>query len=135
MMDEEFAWPRYWDPWDCTKVWRYWLAPVGCIFHHTLYYVLKNYLVRRVCDPIYVYRRQIPHAASNGVGPPNGNACKPQTCSTGVKGLSEADVSDIALKYVLTCSYCYMYVYASSPVVYVSRVITRTLLTTTAVSV
>ncbi len=99
-------WTDHWDWWDSTKIWRYWLVPVSCVFHHTLYYLLKKYLVRKVCDPIVrkQSRSVTTNDYTNGEYKSNGhNAARPNelqsTKGEGVKRLSDADVSDISAKY------------------------------------
>ncbi len=106
----EYAWLDHWDWWDSTKVWRYWLVPVSCVFHHTLYYLLKKALVRKVCDPIVrkQSRSVTANGHMNGEYKSNGyNAARPNglqsTKGEGVKRLSDADVSDITAKYEFAC--------------------------------
>ncbi len=95
-------------------VWRHWLVPVSCVFYHGLYFLLRRFIVRGVCDPIL--REQCRHHGSMDAGSrrlANGFTAKPPSPGLGngvdVKGvsgsacaqrskLSDGEVADIAAK-------------------------------------
>ncbi len=94
-------WMDHWDWWgDSTKVWRYWPVPVSFVFHHTLYYLLKKAIVRRVFDPIVRKQKNGEYMhTSNGYNAASGPNELQSTKGEGVKRLSDADVSNISAKY------------------------------------
>lgn len=41
---------------------RHWLVAVGCVFYHSLYFLLRRYVVRGVCDPVLSRRPHNGHS-------------------------------------------------------------------------
>ena len=61
------------------------LVVLGGVFYHGLYFLLKTYLVRRVCGPLLKRRKDL-YSRQNGGG---------EHC---VRSLSDGDVAEISVK-------------------------------------
>ena len=59
------------------------LVALGGVFYHGLYFLLKKYLVRRVCGPLLQRRKDL-YSGRNG-----------ELC---VRSLSDGDVAEISVK-------------------------------------
>lgn len=59
------------------------LVALGGVFYHGLYFLLKNYLVRRICGPLLQRRKDL-YSGHNG-----------KLC---VRSLSDGDVAEISVK-------------------------------------